>query len=194
VAQRVGLAHLDTGSYYRAATLAVLRADVAPAESEPATEVVQRAAIEPVDGVMTLDGETVEDAIRGGAVTAAVSEVSAIPAVRDAMVEAQRTWVADRGGEAVVEGRDIGTVVFPDADIKVYLTASEEERARRRAVERDEDLRFHLAAIRRRDEFDSTRESSPLRPADDAIVLDTTGMSVDEVVDEIVRLIEDARG
>ena len=193
VANGAGLVHLDTGSYYRAATLAVLRADVLPSDPAAATQAVRRASIEPVDGVITLDGDEVEQAIRGPEVTAAVSEVSAIPDVRAALVSAQRSWVAEHGGQAVVEGRDIGTVVFPDAAVKVYLTASAEERAKRRAAERSEDHAVHLEAIQRRDAFDSSREASPLRPADDATVVETTGMSIDEVVIEILQLIEAAR-
>lgn len=189
VAARAGLAHLDTGSYYRGATLAVLRAGADPNDVGAATDAVDGARVVPEGGRMFLDGEDVEDEIRGPEVTAAVSAVSAIPQVRASMVRAQREWVDDHGGRAVVEGRDIGTVVFPTATVKIYLTADPEERARRRALERAESVHDHLEAIRKRDRYDSSREASPLRPADDAHVLDTTGLSIDEVVDQIVDLI-----
>lgn len=189
VADRLGLAHLDTGGYYRAATLAVLRAGVDPEDISATVESVRAASIGPVGGEMTLDGQVVESDIRGREVTAAVSAVSAIPAVRAAMVAAQRSWVYENGHRAVVEGRDIGTVVFPDAEVKVYLTASAAERARRRAAEHDEDPVEHLRAIERRDTLDASREASPMRPADDAVIVDTTDLSLDEVIDVIVELV-----
>ncbi len=187
VAERLGIAHLDTGGYYRAATLAVLQASVEHDAEDRVVDVVEDAVIGPENGLMTLDGEIVEHAIRGPEVTAALSAVSAIPRVRAAMVRAQRNWVNDHGGKAVVEGRDIGTVVFPDADVKVYLTADPAERARRRAVERGEDPIDHLEAIERRDAHDSSREASPLRPAEDAVILDTTNLSIEQVIDRMDR-------
>ncbi len=193
VARRAGLEHLDTGSYYRAATLAILRAGVSPGDPAAATSAVRSSVIEPIEGLITLDGEEVEEAIRGPEVTAAVSAVSAIEEVRKAMVDAQRDWVTDHGGRAVVEGRDIGTVVFPDADVKVYLTATAEERARRRADERSEDHEVHLDAIKRRDAYDASRDASPMRPAEDSVVLDTTGLSIDQVVEQILDLIREAQ-
>ena len=131
VADRMALAHLDTGAFYRAATLAVLRAsdghDIP--EDETVVSIVAAATMDFSDGSMTLDGEDVSEAIREDDVTAAVSRVSAIRYVRTLMVDRQRAWVAANGGSAVVEGRDIGTVVFPDADVKVFLTARPQVRA-----------------------------------------------------------------
>jgi GTPase len=186
VAAEVGLPHVDTGALYRAAALACLRAGVDLAAGEACTDVVLRSSIERVAGRTELDGEDVEDEIRGEAVTAAVSVVSAHAGVRDALTPIQRTAVAAAGG--VVEGRDIGTVVLPDADLKVFLTASLEERARRRGgqVGRD-DLDTLVSEIQQRDELDGGREVSPLQVAGDAWILDTTGWTLDEAVDAVVE-------
>ncbi len=136
---------------------------------------------------MLVDGDDATDAIRGAPVTAIVSAVSAHPEVRAELVRRQRAWAQGHGG-GVVEGRDIGTVVFPDADVKVFLTASDEERARRRQRDEDAaDVNAVAADLARRDGLDSSRPVSPLRPADDAVVIDTTARTVDDVVDEIVR-------
>ncbi len=193
VARALGTLVLDTGAMYRAATLAVLEHDVDPADPAAATEIARRCEIslgETGDAAARLDGRDVTAEIRGPAVTAAVSAVSAHPGVRDVMVERQRAW-ADRHVRGVVEGRDIGTVVFPDAALKIYLTASDEERARRRqrdeeAAARSADVREVRDALARRDGFDAGRATSPLRPANDAVVIDTTGRTVDDVVEEIV--------
>ncbi len=189
LATRLEIPHLDTGAYYRAATLGVIRAGVDSRDDEAVMAVVSRSGIEPVEGRMTLDGEGVEVEIRGPEVTALVSQVSAIPAVRAAMVDAQRAWVERHGGRAVVEGRDIGTVVFPDAQLKIYLTADPDVRARRRAAERGEALERHRDAIRRRDDYDASRAASPMRPADDAVIVDTTGLSVDQVIETIAEMV-----
>jgi cytidylate kinase len=138
-----------------------------------------------------VDGRDVTETIRGPAVTAAVSLVAAHPAVRERLVSLQRAWVAERDG-GVVEGRDIGTVVFPDAVLKIFLTASDSERARRRqldeaAAEREVDVEAVREAIDRRDRLDSTREASPLVAALDAVTIDTTGRDAVEIVDEIVN-------
>jgi cytidylate kinase len=136
-----------------------------------------------------VDGVDATAAIRGPAVTSVVSAVSAHPAVRAEMVRRQRRWADEHGG-GVAEGRDIGTVVFPDADAKVFLTASEDERARRRQRDdRAPDVGAVAADLARRDALDSTRATSPLRPADDAVVIDTTGRTVDDVVDEVLSLL-----
>lgn len=183
VAERLGRLRLDTGAFYRAATL------VAHREGVPADHLAEHLddhAFSYDDGAMHLDGEDVSGAIRTPDVTADVSEVSAVSAVRERMVAAQRRWVRSSGTPVVVEGRDIGTVVFPGAVTKVYLTASPEVRARRRAAELGTDPTEEADRIRRRDEFDSGREASPLRPADDAWVLDTSDLTIDEVVDAIV--------
>ena len=189
LAKRLGVPHLDTGAYYRATTLAVLRAGIDVSDHEAVVTVASTARIEPIDGRMTLEGEDVEEEIRDPATTAAVSAVSAIPAVRAVMVDAQRSWVATHGNKAVVEGRDIGTVVFPDAEVKVFLTADPDERARRRAAERGEQVDRHLEAIRLRDTYDSSRAASPLRPSEDAEMVDTTGQTIEEVIERIVGMI-----
>jgi cytidylate kinase len=189
VGRALALDVLDTGAMYRAVTLAVLEHGVAPGDG-PACAALAAAVRVDVGATTVLDGRDVTAAIRAPDVTASVSQVSAHPAVRELLVARQRAWVDEHGG-GVVEGRDIGTVVFPGAAVKVFLTASDAERARRRhadelaaarAVEVDE---VH-AALHRRDVLDASRTVSPLRPADDAIVLDTTDVPVDDVVAEVV--------
>ena len=154
-----------------------------------------RSVTDPEAPVVLLDGEDVEAEIRGSAVTRAVSAVSAKPQVRAALVEHQREIIADNPG-IVVEGRDIGSVVTPDAPLKVYLTASEEIRAARREAQdrkagRTADHATVLADVRRRDELDSTRKTSPLHAAADALVLDTDDLPVDAVLTELLRLVEE---
>src|ERR1700754_2707822 len=197
-------AYLDTGAMYRALTLAVLRAGLEG--SEPATEGVALAAVPDLRSVVDPDAprilladEDVESEIRGPEVTAAVSAVSAVPAVRTVLVERQRAIVADAlatEGGIVVEGRDIGSVVVPDAPLKVYLTASEQVRAARRGAQdrkagRNADIGTVLADVRRRDRLDSTRKTSPLHAAADAVVLDTDDLSVDAVLEELLRLVRE---
>ena len=199
VAQATGLLVLDTGAMYRAVTLAVLDRGVDPADAAGATVVSREASIAVGDdGVdtVTLDGRDVTAEIRGPAVTATVSAVSAHPGVREVLVGRQRAWVEQHGG-GVVEGRDIGTVVFPDAAVKVFLTASDEERARRRqrdeaAAARPADVGDVRDALARRDALDSGRVVSPLHPAVDALVVDTTGRTVEDVAAEIVARFEAA--
>jgi len=195
LAKAVGAAYLDTGAMYRAVTLAVLRAGVEP-DGPDAEEVAVAAAktvrsvTDPEAPVVLLDGEDVEAEIRGAAVTRAVSAVSAKPQVRAALVEHQRDIIADNPG-IVVEGRDIGSVVTPDAPLKVYLTASEDVRAARRHQEAAElDYEQTRAMIADRDALDSTRADSPLREADDAVLVDTTDLGVEEIVDRIVALLD----
>ena len=188
VAGRLHLPHLDTGGFYRAATLVALRAGVDPGDAAGIVAALEGVAISSRSGVTVVGDEVVEGAIRDREVTAAVSVVSAHPEVREILVAKQQQWVAERGGSAVVEGRDIGTVVFPDAAVKVFLTADEAERARRRAKERGEDPGAHLEAIRTRDALDGSRPVSPMTAADDAVVLDTTDMTVGEVVERICGL------
>ena len=180
LAERLGTTHLDTGAVYRAITLACLRAGVHLDDAEACAAVARAARVEQGDGVTSLDGEDVEVEIRGDAVSASVSVVSAHAPVREVLLEHQRTLAA---AGAVVEGRDIGTVVLPDAELKVMLTATAEERARRRAAQLGrEDVAALQAAIERRDELDSTREVAPLRAAEDAWVLDTTDVPFEDVV------------
>ena len=192
LAGRLGTRYLDTGAMYRAATLAVLRTATDPADAVAVTKIVEAAVIEPstdpdAPGI-TLDGEDVSADIRTAEVTGAVSAVSAVPAVRAVMVALQRGLIGADGG-IVVEGRDIGSVVWPMARPKVYLTASPEARAQRRAGELDGvDVAAVADDIARRDRLDSTRTVSPLTRADDAVELDTTDLDVDEVVERLVAL------
>jgi len=191
VADALGLPVLDTGAMYRAVTWAVLDAGVDPGDREAVIGVAEGLDVD-VGPPVLVGGRDVNDAIRSAEVTAAVSAVAAVPEVRVRLVAAQREWIEVHGG-GVVEGRDIGTVVAPDAVLKVYLVASEEERARRRQRQDDvaeapgtADLGATREAIRRRDAIDSGRAASPLAVASDAVVLDTTGLSVDGVVAEVL--------
>lgn len=191
LAARLGLDVLDTGAMYRAVTLAAIEEGVDPGDGDALGALAARVTIE-VGERVRLDGRDVSAAIRGPEVTGAVSEVSAHPQVRRVLVARQRAWVADRGG-GVVEGRDIGTVVFPDAPLKVFLTASDAERARRRhgdeaAADRVADLERVAADLARRDALDQNRSTSPLAVAPDARVVDTTDRSVDDVVEELAAL------
>jgi len=190
VAAALGLPVLDTGAMYRAVTLAVLESGAPLTDAEFAADVARRSTIAVEEGRTTLDGRDVSNAIRTPEVTGAVSVVSAHPAVRAVLVERQRAWVETHGG-GVVEGRDIGTVVFPDSRVKVFLVASEDERARRRqrdeaAAARDTPVDDVKTELGRRDAIDRGRATSPLRAADDATVVDTTGRDVDTVVAEIL--------
>jgi len=195
VAAALGVAYLDTGAFYRAATLAVLRAGVPAAEAPSVLAVAVAAQRDFRDGEMLLDREEVTEAIRAPEVAALASAVSTLPEVRRSVVARQRAWVERRGGRAVVEGRDIGTVVFPEAPVKVYLTADVAERARRRARDPEaagltlEEIERQLRA---RDYTDSTRAASPLRPAEDAVTIDTTVLSVGEVVAVVLGLVAEA--
>ena len=189
VAAELGLPVLDTGAMYRAVTLAVLEAGVDPTDADACAAVATRVTIDQRGATTWLDGRAVSTEIRGPAVTAAVSTVSAYPAVRAVLVERQRAW-ADAAGGGVVEGRDIGTVVFPDAVVKAFLTASEEERARRRHEEASADDGTSVDAVRadldRRDRLDATRAASPLLAAPDALQIDTTDRPADAIVRDVV--------
>jgi cytidylate kinase len=190
LATRLGARYLDTGAMYRAATVAALRKGVDLSDAVAITTVVEAATIEistdPEHAAIALDGEPVDAEIRSAETTAAVSAVSAVPAVRALLVAAQRELISDGG--IVVEGRDIGSVVWPTARPKVYLTASPEARARRRAGELGGDVDAVAADIARRDQLDSSRAASPLTQTVDAIELDTTELSIDEVVDRLAEL------
>jgi cytidylate kinase len=182
VARELGFTYLDTGAMYRAVALAALRRGVAPAE------IAALVHVDLSDGVM-LDGENVSELIRTPEVSEAASRAAVDSDVRDAMVAEQRRLLSS--GDWVAEGRDIGTVVAPDAAVKVFLTASPEERARRRAAELGLDPGAVLSEQHARDERDSTRAASPLEAAPDAVMLDTTGLWLDEVVARIVALAGD---
>ncbi len=194
--------YLDTGAMYRIAALAVLRAGVDPADAEAVAAVAATADItvgaEADADRFYLAGEDVSDVIRGGEVTAAVSAVSSVPSVRERLVALQRQLAA--GPEAiVVEGRDIGTVVLPDAPCKVFLTASAETRARRRndqniAAGLADDYPGVLADVRRRDHLDATRSTSPMRPAEDAVIVDTSDMTQTQVIEHLLDLVDQANG
>jgi CMP/dCMP kinase len=195
VARRLGAAYLDTGAMYRAATVAVLDAGVSLDDKIAVARAVADARIEVGTSarreVVKVDGVDVRERIRGAEVTRAVSPVSAVPAVRRRLVAQQRALVAEADA-VVVEGRDIGTVVLPDATLKIYLTASPEVRAQRRADQLGVTHPDKIAALahdlRRRDDYDSRRADSPLRPADDAIVVDSTHLDRAGVVERIVEL------
>jgi cytidylate kinase len=194
VAERLGLEYLDTGAMYRSVAYAALRGDVDPADLDQVAKLVPVLEIDVTSGITTVDGVDASIEIRGPEVTRAVSVVAANPAVRADLRERQRDWARERGG-GVIEGRDIGTVVFPDATVKVYLTASPEERAGRRAKEvTDLDYETVAADIARRDAFDQGRDDSPLTEADDAVTIDTTDRTIDEIVDEVLAHLPDARG
>jgi cytidylate kinase len=184
--------YLDTGAMYRAVTWAVLRAGADPHDGAAVAAVADRARLEvgtePHAPYIRVDDVPVDGPIRGVEVTAAVSAVAAVPAVRARLVAQQRAIIAE-SGRIVVEGRDIGTVVAPDADLKVYLTASVSERARRRSTENDSDTDDTAADLTRRDRLDSTRTTDPLRRAADAIELDTTRLGIDEVVARLRELL-----
>lgn len=195
VAERLGAAYLDTGAYYRAVTVAVLRAGVDPGDDGAIVPIACGADLGFDGERMFLDGEDVSRAIRSPEVTASVSAVSAISEVRTIVVARQQRWVALHSGHAVVEGRDIGTVVFPEAAVKVFLTADPAIRALRRAGD-DEASGQAVAqieeALERRDAADSTREASPLLPADDAVTIDTSRLDVDAVVAIVLGLVAEA--
>jgi cytidylate kinase len=177
LAEALGLERLDTGAMYRAVAWSALHQGIDPADAEAVTGVARSARIE-VGERVTAGGVDVTEAIRSPEVNRAVSAVAANPDVRRLLVERQRRWVVEHGG-GVVEGRDIGSVVFPDASLKIYLTASPEERARRRSEEGSD-------GVARRDRLDSTRAASPLEVADGARIVDTTERSVDAVVEEVL--------
>lgn len=188
LAERLGLEYLDTGAMYRAMTFAALRRGVVEGDLDEVAAMAPDVDIQVLDDRVTVDGVDATAVIRGREVTEAVSQVAANPTVRAVLVERQREWVGERGG-GVVEGRDIGSVVFPDADLKLYITASPRVRAERRVMEIGGDVSEVEASIIERDRKDSSREHSPLTETDDAIVIDTSGLTVDEVLDRILGLI-----
>lgn len=189
VAERLELDYLDTGAMYRGVTYAVLRRGLDPMDEDDVAHVATVVELSMGDdGVVVVDGLDATIEIRGREVTSAVSAVSANSAVRAELVRRQREWVAGHGG-GVVEGRDIGSVVFPDAGLKLYVTATPRVRASRRVAEIGGDLDEVEASIIERDRKDSSRAHSPLTETDDAVVVDTTDLSIDEVVDVIVGML-----
>lgn len=200
LAKRLDAKYLDTGAMYRVATLAVLRAQVDPLDSYAVIEATRDLPIEisddPESSAVLLDGEDVSEPIRGQAVTKHVSSVSAIPEVRENLVQLQRE-LAFAAHRVIVEGRDIGTVVLGDAPTKIFLTASAEIRAQRRhdqnlAAGRESSFSAVLADVQRRDAADSARAASPLRPADDAVLVDTSELTLEEVQQKIINIIQSA--
>jgi cytidylate kinase len=191
LAERLGLDYLDTGAMYRAVTFAALRRGIDPADSGPVADLARAVDLDVTTDRVRVDGVDATIEIRGPEVSRAVSLVAANPEVRAELVRRQREWVEERSG-GVLEGRDIGTVVFPDAILKAYLNARPEVRAERRAAEvSDLDYETVAADLARRDAFDQGRQADPLRLADDAIELDTSDMTVDEIVAELARRIDD---
>jgi cytidylate kinase len=192
VAERVGIEHLDTGAMYRGVAWACLERGIDVNDTEAVAALAASLRIEVERAATTVDGHDVTAAIRTPAVDVAVGPVAANAAVRSELVARQRAW-AERHGGAVLEGRDIATVVFPDAAVRVFLTATEEERARRRSAQSGGDLGAVAADLARRDHVDSTRAADPLRVADGSTILDTTGLGIDEVVDRIAAMVDGAR-
>jgi cytidylate kinase len=186
VAAALGFTYLDSGAMYRSVALAALDAGADLDDAEAMGDLARGVSIGLAGDRVTLDGEDVSGRIRAPEVSAAASRVSVHPQVRAAMVEQQRGMID--GGSYVAEGRDIGTVVSPGAPLKVFLTASEEERASRRATESGEDPSAVLASQRDRDGRDRDREHGALRAAEDAVELDTTGVGIDDVVGRVVGL------
>lgn len=202
LAQRLGASYLDTGAMYRVATLHVLRSGVSLEDADAIAAAVVDLPLtigtDPAAEQILLAGEDVSDEIRGGAVTKAVSAVSAVGPVRELLVDRQRRLAAD-AGRIVVEGRDIGTVVLTDADVKIYLTATAQARAQRRndqnvAEGRGDDFAAVLADVERRDNLDSTRAVSPLRPAEDSVTVDTSDLGIDGVIDRLHEVVCERTG
>lgn len=189
LARRLGVQYLDTGAMYRGVTWAALRDGVDLTDEDAVGDLAERASIEVTLDAVVVDGTDVTRAIRGPEVTSGVSIVAAQSRVRAEMRRRQRRWGEERGG-GVIEGRDIGTVVFPDAVAKLFLTASPRTRAERRVKESGGDVEAVEMSIRERDRIDSTRTDSPLSESSDAIVIDTTDRSIDEVVSSIVEIVE----
>ena len=189
LAERLGFTYLDSGAMYRSVALATLRAGADPDDPDAVTAIARDLDLSIAPGRVAIGSEDVSTAIRTPEVTAAASRVSVHPGVRTAMVDRQRTLVA--AGAWVAEGRDIGTVVCPESPLKVHLTASEDERARRRSAETGEDPEAVLAAQRDRDARDRGREHGALELAADAVELDTTGLDVAAVVEAIAAIARD---
>lgn len=204
VAQKLGFSCLDTGAMYRCVAWCALEQEADLSDEQLLADIARKKAIsfghiegDPVPKRVFVDGVEVTDAIRTSRIDRSVSIVSAHPLVREAMVEQQRRLGHE--GDFVIEGRDIGTVVFPEAEVKVFLTASNEERARRRVAQNEQrgvgstDFEEVLADIVRRDELDTSRETAPLVAADDAALIDSTGRTIEDVIDDICERARAAR-
>jgi cytidylate kinase len=193
VAEVLGWRHIDTGAMYRALTLAALQQGVGPTDEDSLIGLLSRSRIEVDEDMVLLDGRDVSAKVRSQGVGKAVSSIAAHPQIRRSLIEEQRRMAAE--GNVVMEGRDIGSAVLPEAGLKVFLTASLEERARRRVTDDDapgSDLETVTRAIAERDKADSERVASPLVKAADAHTVDTTGKTIDQVVDEVVILARQA--
>ncbi|MFD6422328.1 (d)CMP kinase [Streptomyces sp. NPDC060198] len=198
VAAKLGLSYLDTGAQYRAITWWMLTNDVDITDASAVANAAAKPAIvsgtDPSAPTITVDGEDASGPIRTQEVTAGVSAVSAVPEVRALITELQRSIAAGAGAGIVVEGRDIGTTVLPDADLKVFLTASAEARAARRSGElKGADVAATKEALIKRDAADSGRKTSPLAKADDAVEVDTTELTLEQVIECVVTLVEEKR-
>jgi len=189
LAARLGLEYLDTGAMYRGVTFAALRAEMSLDDTEAVAELSRRVDLEVGERGVFVDGVDATAAIRTAEVTGAVSKVAANSGVRSEMRARQQHWAAERGG-GVIEGRDIGSVVFPDAELKLYLTASPRVRAERRVAEAGGNVDEIERAIAARDHYDSTRDDSPLTEAAGSTLVDTTGLTIEEVLQHIEGLLE----
>jgi len=189
LAARLGLEYLDTGAMYRGVTFAALRAEMSLDDTEAVAELSRRVDLEVGERGVFVDGVDATAAIRTAEVTGAVSKVAANSGVRSEMRARQQHWAAERGG-GVIEGRDIGSVVFPDAELKLYLTASPRVRAERRVAEAGGNVDEIERAIAARDHYDSTRDDSPLTEAAGSTLVDTTGLTVEEVLQHIEGFLE----
>jgi cytidylate kinase len=199
VARELACRHVDTGAMYRAVAWKALRAGLALDDEAAIARLAESAAFAIDAGRTVIDGEDVTTAIRTPAIDQAAARVARLPGVRRALVARQRAMRGESGRGLVMEGRDIGTVVFPDADVKIYLDASPEERARRRAYDPahhggSHDVATVATAIEARDRADSTRAVSPLVAAADAVRVDTTGLEVQQVVEQVLRIVRAAVG
>ncbi|MDE0137252.1 MAG: (d)CMP kinase [bacterium] len=188
VARALGYRSLDTGAFYRAAALLVKFHRIDPEDEAAVLAALSGADLDYRDGAMLVEGVDVSAAIRAEGITAASSRVARLPGLRLVLVERQRAWVAAREGRAVVEGRDIGTVVFPGAAVKIYLDAPPDVRARRRAGETSTTLGEVATQLGRRDRLDSTRAASPLARAQDALAIDTGALTADQVIARVLEL------
>ncbi len=205
LADQLGFFYLDTGVLYRAVTHVGLERGIEPGDADGLEKLAREVTIEvkpappgdPRQTVVIADGDDISLAIRSPRVDANVSEVSAHREVRSALVDVQRA-VADKGG-VIMAGRDMGTVIWPEAEVKLFLVAGQQERARRRQRQAEEqgtelDFRTVLAELQRRDEYDSSREVAPLRPAPDAVIIDTTDLTIDQVVQRALEIVEQKTG